>query len=46
MSSALIHIVYSPIHNMTLCGSHRPWTPLLDTSPGLMSYTRGCYYSF
>ena len=27
-------------------GSHRPWTPLLDTSPRLMSYTRGCYYSF
>ena len=24
----------------------KPWTPLLDTSPHLMSYTRGCYYSF
>jgi len=24
------------IHNMIYCGSHRPWTPLLDTSPRLM----------
>ena len=37
---------HNPIHDMTYCGSHRPWTPLLDTSPHLMSYTRGCYYSF
>jgi len=22
---------------MTSCGSHRPWTPLLDTSPRIMS---------
>ena len=25
---------------------HRPWTPLLDTSRRLTSYTRDCYYSF